>query len=586
MNRIVLPVVVASMIAPLAIFAAEPSFDPTAHAVETISKMDFKIGKKNWPQWGGTPYRNNTPDGENIPEEWDLASGKNILWAMPLGSQTYGNPVVANGKVYVGTNNGSGYIKRYPASRDLGCLLAFDEKTGKFLWQASSEKLPTGRVHDWPQQGICSTVYADDFRVWFVTSRGEVQCLDSEGFHDGTNNGPFTKETNENKDEADIIWSYDLMGKLGVSQHNMCSCSVTCVGDLLFVNTSNGVDEGHINIPAPKAPSFICMDKNTGKVLWTDGSPGINILHGQWSSPTCFEAGGKNQVVFGGGDGWVYSFDQEGEAKKAVKGDEAPRNAKLLWKFDANPKESIYLLGGRATRNHIIGTPVFYDGMVYVAVGEDPEHGEGQGHLWCIDPTKSLDGGDVSPELAVDKDDKPLPHKRLQAVDVKKGEKAVPNPNSAVVWHYDAVDKNKNKKLDFDEIMHRSIGSVAIKNDLCFISDFSGLVHCIDAKQTDDNGRPLVYWTHDMFDASWGSVLIVEDKVYVGDEAGDVHIFELSKDLNLKAEINVGSAVYSTPVVANDVLYISNKSLLFAIKDGAKLEGGVKPANVTEGESE
>jgi len=576
MKRASLFLILSGLMSPLALVAAEPSFDPTAHAVGEISKMNFKVGKKNWPQWGGTGYRNNTPDGENIPTKWDMESGENILWAVPLGSQTYGNPVVANGKVFVGTNNGSGYLKRYPNRVDLGCLLAFDEADGKFLWQASSPKLPTGRVHDWPQQGICSTVYADDVRVWFVTSRGEVQCLDVEGFHDGTNNGPFKSEPNNNKDEADIIWSYDLMGELGVSQHNMCSCSVTCIGDLLFVNTSNGVDEAHINIPAPKAPSFICMDKNTGKVLWTDGSPGTNILHGQWSSPTCFEAGGQAQVVFGGGDGWVYSFDPAGENGKA----------KLLWKFDANPKESFYVLGGRATRNHVIGTPVFYDGMVYVAVGEDPEHGEGQGHLWCVDPTIS---GDVSPDIAVGKDDKPLPFplRRLQAVDPKKGEKTIPNPNSAVIWHYDAVDVNKNKKMDFEEIMHRSIGSVAIKNDLCFISDFSGLVHCIDAKQTDDNGRPLVYWTHDMFDASWGSVLIVEDKVYAGDEAGDIHIFDLSKDMNLINEINVGSAVYSTPIVANDTLFISNKSMLIAIKDGAKLEGGVKLKSISDaGESE
>ena len=59
-----------------------------------------------------------------------------------------------------------------------------------------------------------------------------------------------------------------------MSQHNMCSCSVTTLGDILFVNTRNGVDEAHINLPAPDAPSFIAMDKNTGKVLWTDNSPG------------------------------------------------------------------------------------------------------------------------------------------------------------------------------------------------------------------------------------------------------------------------------------------------------------------------
>ena len=114
----------------------------------------------------------------------------------------------------------------------------------------------------------------------------------------------------DDKDEADVIWRLNMMKQLGVSQHNMCSCSVTAVGDILFVNTSNGVDEGHTNLPAPSAPSFVAMDKNTGKVLWTDNSPGANMLHGQWSSPAYAVLGGVPQVIFGGGDGWLYSFQR------------------------------------------------------------------------------------------------------------------------------------------------------------------------------------------------------------------------------------------------------------------------------------
>ncbi len=547
-------------------------FDPTAEATRQIATK--KVQPKDWPSWGGSTYRNNTPDAKNLPDFWDLETGENLLWTAELGSQTYGNPVVANGKVFVGTNNGFGYIKRFPSSVDLGCLLCFDEKTGDFLWQASSPKLPSGRVHDWPQQGVCSTVYCEDSRVWYVTNRGEVTCLDAEGFYDGENSGSFKAEPSEDKYEADIIWRLDMMGVLGVSQHNMCSCSVTAWGDYLFVDTGNGVDESHINIPAPNAPSHICLDKNTGKVLWTDNSPGVNVLHGQWSSPCVFEAGGQLQVVYGSGDGWLYSFDPAGDGNGKPK---------LLWKFDGNPKTSLYLLGGRATRNHFIGTPVFYDGHVYAAVGEDPEHGEGVGHLYCIDPTKR---GDVSIELAQDADGKELPARRLQAVDERKGEKAVPNPNSAVVWHYDGIDANKNGKLDFEETMHRTIGSVAIKDDILVVSDFSGLVHCLDAKKMSEPGKPVVYWTHDMFAASWGSPLIADGKIYTGDEDGDITVFELSKELNIINEINMINAIYSTPVAANDTLFISNKSTLFAIKKGAKLEGGFKPTERSGGDAD
>jgi len=349
-----------------------------------------------------------------------------------------------------------------------------------------------------------------------------------------------------------VVWVLDMMKELGVSQHNMCSCSVTSAGDFLFVNTSNGVDEGHLNLPNPDAPSFLCLDKRDGKVLWADGSPGANVLHGQWSSPAYAELGGVPQVLFGGGDGWLYSFDARGENGKA----------KLLWEFDCNPKESKYTLGGRADRNHIIGTPVVHDGLVYIAVGEDPEHGEGVGHLWCIDPTKR---GDVSSELALSLADptKPLPRRREQAVIKEQGEVARPNPNSAAVWHYPGFDADGNGKLAFEETMHRTCGTVAIKDGLLYVADFSGLFHCLDLK----TGKP--HWTHDMLAASWGSPLIADGKVYIGDEDGDITIFKLGTEPEVVTEINMGNSVYSTPIAVGDTLYIANKSHLFAIREGA-----------------
>lgn len=539
----------------------------TAAVVALAAARQSPAEQGDWSQWGGSPARNNTPDTGPLPTDWDPGqfdaktgawkpeTSRNVAWVAQLGSQTYGNPVIAGGKAFVGTNNGKGWLERYPSSVDLGCLLAFNTNDGGFLWQDSSEKLPTGRVHDWPLQGICCSPYVEGDRLWYVSSRGEVKCLDTEGFRDGENDGPFTGEKVASSDEADTVWVLDMMKELGVSQHNMCSCSVTAVGDLLFVNTSNGVDEGHINLPNAAAPSFLCVDKRDGKVLWADGTPGANVLHGQWSSPAYAEIDGVPQVIFGGGDGWVYGFDARGENGKA----------KLLWQFDANPKESKYVLGGRADRNHIIGTPVVWEGMVYVAVGEDPEHGEGVGHLWCIDPTKR---GDTSAEIAVSLDapTTPLPHRRNQAVIKEQGEVARPNPNSAAVWHYPGFDSSGNGKLDFEETMHRTCGTVAIKDGLLVIPDFSGLVHCVDAK----TGQP--HWTHDMLAASWGSPLIADGKIYVGDEDGDISIFELSAEKNLIAEINMGNSVYSTPIVAGDTLYIANKSHLFAIREGATPE--------------
>ena len=112
--------------------------------------------------------------------------------------------------------------------------------------------------------------------------------------------------------------------------------------------------------------------------------------------------------------------------------------------------------------------------------------------------------------------------------------------------------------------MHRTCGTVTIKDDFLVIGDFSGLLHCLNAK----TGEP--YWTHDQLADSWGSALIVEDKIYAADGDGDVTILKLGEEKEVIAEINMESAIYTSPVVGNNVLYVANRNTLFAIQPGTK----------------
>src|SRR5438552_2950940 len=63
-----------------------------------------------WPMFGGSPARNmvNTT-ARNLPVKWTDDEGDpikaNILWSADLGSRANGGPIVAGGKVFVGTNN-------------------------------------------------------------------------------------------------------------------------------------------------------------------------------------------------------------------------------------------------------------------------------------------------------------------------------------------------------------------------------------------------------------------------------------------------------------------------------------------------
>ncbi len=525
--------------------------------------------------------RNNTSDSRGPSEwapgkvssrtgEWDRHSSRNVKWVARLGSQTWSSPVVAEGRVYIGTNNGGGHLERYPRNVDLGCLLCFNSADGRLLWQYSAEKLASGRVNDWPMFGIRSTPLVINDRLWFVDNQCRVVCLDTQGFTDGEDDGPVkaSPEIAADSREADVVWQFDMMKVLNVYPHNWSTCSPASFGDLLFVTTGNGVDESHIQVPSPDAPSFIAINRRTGSLAWSDSSPGENILHGQWSSPAVGVFDGVPQVIFGGGDGWVYSF-------RADRWDIAERRPVLLWKFDANPKTSRWIINGRGTRNNILASPVIHGQQVFVAVGQNAEHGDGDGGLWCIDPTRH---GDISSELAfrVDGDKQTaLPPRRLQAVNTDAGEVATSNPNSGVVWHYTGADANGDGKVDDDEKMHRTTSRPTIANGLLFAPDYYGLVHCLDVQ----TGR--LHWTCDLFACTYAAPLIADSRVYLGDEDGDVAILKLSADgsestqvdkniVAPRVEISMDRCIYGDIVAADDVLYVVANTHLFAISQPAK----------------
>src|SRR4030095_7726754 len=108
-------------------------------------------GKGDWPMWGGTPDRNMVSNMKGMPTNWDVAKKKNVKGVAALGSQTYGNPVVSGGMVFVGTNNEAPRDPKQGGDR--GVLMAFKEDTGEFMWQQTHEKLSSGRANDTTSHG-------------------------------------------------------------------------------------------------------------------------------------------------------------------------------------------------------------------------------------------------------------------------------------------------------------------------------------------------------------------------------------------------------------------------------------------------
>lgn len=534
-------------------------------------------GPNDHTMFGGTPDRNMVnPAGKLavVPDkgpDWQAEDqvkdwlGQHAAWKADLGSRSYGGPIVAGGKVYVGTNNERPRNKRDTDKNgdpiDRGILMCFNEADGQFLWQAVFDKLESGQVNDWPKEGLCSTPTVEGDKIYFTTNRCTVVCADVNGFANG--NQGVQAEKYQTPTDCDILWEFNMISEQKVFPHNMTSSCPLIVGDILYVVTANGVDEGHVNIPEPGAPSFLALDKNTGKLLWAKAYPGRQIMHGQWSNPSYAVLGGVPQVIFPGGDGWLYGL--------------VPETGEQIWKFDCNPKDGVYELGGTGTRNDFIASPVIHQDKVYIAVGQDPEHTDGIGRLWCIAPAGKK--GDISDELLAG---------TKKTDDGKTVGVGKPNPNTAKVWLYGGEEKRPFAQRDFK--FGRTMCTACIVDDVLYLGELPGYVHVFDAKTGEHK------WQYDTKSAMWGSCYFVDGKVLIGNETGDLYVWKHVKDpekiddLNEKAanqadarkyrqakraeiekkyllgKVEFDAPIRSTPVVSNGRLYIMTERTLFALK--------------------
>ncbi|HLM22982.1 MAG TPA: HEAT repeat domain-containing protein, partial [Propionibacteriaceae bacterium] len=78
----------------------------------------------------------------NPPVDWDPKTGRNIVWSVELGYDTFGRPVAGGDTVYVGTNNKKPMNPAY--EEESGVLVAFRATDGKFLWQDVAPRVERG----------------------------------------------------------------------------------------------------------------------------------------------------------------------------------------------------------------------------------------------------------------------------------------------------------------------------------------------------------------------------------------------------------------------------------------------------------
>ena len=411
-----------------------------------------------------------------------------------MGDETFGRPVVAGDAVYVGTDNARHMNPAF--QEDAGVLVAFQAKDGKFLWQDVAPRVERG-LREFLLPSTTSAPYVEGNRLYYVTAECQLRCLDTQGFRDGENNGPYRDEVFQDNAAADIVWELDMCGRLGVFPHEATNSDVLPVGDLLMVSTSNGLNEGHTLVPSPRAPSLIAVDKRSGDVVWRAIGAGEQVLHGQWSSPVAANVNGRIQVLFGGGDGWLRSYE-------AASGHE-------VWRFDGNPKDARFLpRPGVLSRSAIIASPVFADGRVFVAMGQSPGHGNGPSLIHAISPNGQ---GDVT--------------------------------GSRLLWTSREVG--------------RVVGTPIAKDGLLYVGDLGGAIHCLDAA----TGAHV--WKHETNEAIWGSLLLVGDRLYVGNADGTMSVLRAGRRKQLLGQVEMDAPLYTPPAPVGDALYLATASRLYLI---------------------
>ena len=471
-------------------------------------------------QLGERYTRNQVSSETNLPDTVDPATGTGIKWTAKLGSQSYSTPVISKGRVFVGTNNDTPRDPRHKG--DCGVFYCLEEKSGKFLWQLVAPRITGDPYLDWPKVGIASPATIEDDRVYLLTNRVELVCLDVHGMANG-NGGPFTDEARHHTPkgaeiipvsptDADILWVTDLRAEAGVWPHDTSYGNPLLHGDFLYLNSNNGVDNTHRTIRKPDAPSLIVLDKKTGRIVAKDNERiGPNIFHNTYASPALGTVNGRTLVCFGGGDGMLYGF----EALAEMPPPGTVVNLKRIWKFDPDPgapKDDIHSYSGnrKISPSTIMSPPVFLGNRIYVTVGGDLWWGKYQAWLKCV-------AADLTGDTTA----------------------------TAGLWSYP---------------LKHSCSTPAVAGPLTFVADTGNkTLNCVETA----TGKEL--WTHPVKGAIWSSPFVADGKLYFGTRSGSFYIFAATRVKKLLCETTLDNSISAPPAAANGVLYVVTDDTLYAL---------------------
>ncbi len=330
-------------------------------------------------------------------------------------------------------------------------------------------------------------------------------------------------------------------------------------GDKLFIT---GADGGNFEI--------ICIDKNSGKILWTgagNGFPGASAdvpesdAEAGMAVPTA--AVNKDVVCAVFGNGNIVCYDLEGKLKwgknlgvpsgtYAYSASLIIYDKLLLVQYDSQNKISLIgfdLASGEQkwetprTGRAVNSSPVLatLDGQPQLIINGNPNVSSfdpvtGQ-ELWSL-PGVS---GDVAPSLAVNS-------KLVFAVTDYYSILAIkPGKTGSTVWQ--------------DNTFTPDVSSPAATEDFLFLATGSGDAACYNAQKGD------TLWTHYFGNPFYSSVMIADNKVWLLDRTGIMHIVEAAGKLKIIGNPSVGESTDCTPVFSEGKIYIRGRENLYCISE-------------------
>ena len=276
----------------------------------------------DWPHWRGPEYNGKSRETGLI-DDWNPKGGKNVRWSRDdLGGRS--TPIVLNGRLYM--------MAPAPAGERIICL---DAASGETLWEQRFNVW----LSDVPRERVGWSSPVGDPETGHVYALGV--CGIFQCFHGET---------------GEILWAVPLHERFGLlsTYGGRTNFPIICE-DLVIIS---GVVIGWGNMARP-AHRLIAFDKITGDVIWFNGTRPLPY-DTTYSSPSLNVISGTKSLVFGSGDGSVWSFQ--------------PRTGKPIWNY-------------RFSRRGLNISPLVVGNYVYSGHSEENISGNTMGAVAAIDAT-------------------------------------------------------------------------------------------------------------------------------------------------------------------------------------------------------